>query len=117
MLKEKKDYEDRGILSTMFNETFLLNYLDFDLIDTKDKKETAIQLNEEAVIKRITENLMMRILELNPNLTEQQLKEMLAENYIKMRNRYATNTKQIEQLFCKNIKAYMEKLRSKEVHK
>ena len=59
----------------------------------------------------------MRILDLNPNITEQQLKEMLAESYIKMKGKYSSNIKQIEDLFERSIKLFMNNIRGIEVRK
>lgn len=116
--KEKKDYQDKGLLNTLFNETFLLNYLDFDLVITKDKREfTLEEMDQKEIVRRATENLMIRILELNPDMTEAQLKQLLAENYIKIKSIYSSNTKQIEEIFSRNIKAFVEKLRGKGIIK
>lgn len=108
---EKKDYEDKALLRSMYNESFLLNYLDFGLIETSDQKELMLNLEDKAMIKRITSNLVQRILELNPNMTEIELKKMLAEDYIKMTEKYSTNLKQLENLFDKNIRAFMNNIR------
>lgn len=116
-IKDRRDFEDKSLLLTMYNESFLLNYLDFDLIETKDKRKPMINLDDKEIIKRITDNLMLRILELNPNITEAQLKELLAENYIKMKGKYSSNTKQIEDLFSRSIKLFMNNIRGIEVRK
>ena len=116
-IKDKRDFEDKSLLLTMYNESFLLNYLDFDLIETKDPRKPMINLDDKEIIKRITDNLMLRILELNPNITELQLKELLAENYIKMKGKYSSNIKQIEDLFSRSIKLFMNNIRGIEVRK
>ena len=116
-IKDKRDFEDKSLLLTMYNESFLLNYLDFDLIETKDTTKPIINLDDKEIIKRITDNLMLRILELNPNITELQLKELLAENYIKMKGKYSSNIKQIEDLFSRSIKLFMNNIRGIEVRK
>ena len=69
-------------------------------------------MDNPEVIKKITNNLMLRILELNPNITEAQLKELLAENYITMKGKYSSNIKQIEDLFSRSIKLFMNNIRS-----
>ncbi len=111
--KEKRDYQDKGLLNTLYNETFLLNYLDFDLIKTKDKREISSGLEGKEMIQKITEMLMIRILELNPNMTEAQLKQLLAENYVKIKNMWASNTKQIEDIYTKKLKEFVEILKTK----
>jgi len=114
-IRDQRDYQDKSLLLTMYNESFLLNYLDFDLIETKDKSKPTIKLDDKEVIRKITNSLMLRILELNPNITEQQLKELLAENYIIMKGKYSSNVKQIEDLFTRSIKLFMNNIMSKEV--
>ena len=116
-IRDQRDYEDKSMLLTMYDENFLLNYLDFNLIETKDKIKPTIDLDDKKAIKKITDNLMLRILELNPNITEAQLKELLAENYIKMKGKYSSNIKQIEDLFSRNIKLFMNNIRGIEVRK
>lgn len=116
-LRDERDYEDKSLLLTLYNESFLLNYLDFELIETKDKTKPTIRLDDKKVVKRITDGLIMRILELNPNITEAQLKELLAENYIKMKGKYSSNTKQIEDLLERSIKLFMSNIRGIEVRK
>ena len=116
-IKDKRDFEDKSLLLTMYNESFLLNYLNFDLIETKDKRKPTINLEDKEIIKKITDNLMLRILELNPNMTEAQLKELLAESYIRMKGKYSSNTKQIEDLFSRSIKLFMNNIRGIEVRK
>ena len=116
-IKDQRDYEEKSLLLTMYNESFLLNYLDFDLIETKDKRKPTVNLDNSEIIKKITNNLMLRILELNPNITEAQLKELLAENYITMKGKYSSNTKQIEDLFSRSIKLFMNNIRGIEVRK
>lgn len=111
--KEKKDYEDKGLLSTLYNETFLLNYLNFDLVKTKDVRHNLAEVSEQDLSKKITEMLMMRILELNPTMTETELKELLAENFIKVKSKYSSSTKQIEEVFSRNLKEFVEKISSK----
>jgi len=111
--KEKKDYEDKGLLSTLYNETFLLNYLNFDLVKTKDFRHNLTEVSEQDLSKKITEMLMMRILELNPTMTEAELKELLAENFIKVKSKYSSSTKQIEDVFSRNLKEFVEKISSK----
>jgi len=120
--REKKDYEEKGLLNTLYDETFLLNYLNFDLIKTKDKREVSAGIEGKEMSQRITEMLMMRILELNPDMTEAQLKQLLAENYVKIKNMWASSTKQIEDLYTKNLKEFVEILKTKrgtneEIHK
>lgn len=116
-IRDQRDFEDKSLLLTMFNESFLLNYLDFNLIETKDKRKLMIQVDDKEIIKKITDNLMLRILELNPNITEAQLKELLAENYIRMKGKYSSNTKQVEELFSRSIKLFMNNIRGIEVRK
>ena len=116
-IRDHRDCEDKSLLLTMFNESFLLNYLDFNLIETKDKRKLMIQVDDKEIIKKITDNLMLRILELNPNITEAQLKELLAENYIRMKGKYSSNTKQVEELFSRSIKLFMNNIRGIEVRK
>ena len=68
------------------------------------------KINDENHLSTIK---VMRILELNPNMTEAELRQMLAENFIRIKSKYSSSTKQIEEIFTRNIKEFVEKLRAK----
>lgn len=112
--KENKNYEDKALLLSLYNETFLLNYLNFDLIKTKDPREMTTMVRDKEMIRKATVELIERIMELNPNMTEAQLREILAENYIRVKSKYSSSTKQIEEIFERNLRDFVKKIRSKE---
>ena len=43
IIRDERSYEDKSLLLTMYNESFLINYLNFDLIEKKDKTKPTIE--------------------------------------------------------------------------
>lgn len=113
--KEKKDYEDTGMLKNIYDETFLLNYISFDLLKTKEERSSISEISDKEMIKAMIKNLIEKILELNPDLTEAGLKELIAEKFASLRKKNQANLKQIEDIYKKKIKEYTEKIKLEKV--
>lgn len=114
-LKEKKDYEDTGVLKNLFDESFLINYIDFDLLKTKEERQNVSTVENSEMVRNITNSLIEKILELNPDMTESGLKEIIAEKYVNLRKKNQANIRQIEEIYKKKIKEYTEKIKLKKV--
>ncbi len=114
-LKDQKDYEDTGVLKNLFDESFLINYLDFDLLKTKEERPNVSTVQDKEITKSITNSLIEKILELNPDMTETGLKELIAEKYVNQRKKNQANIKQIEDIYKRKIKEYTEKIKLKKV--
>lgn len=114
-LKEKKDYEDTGVLKNLFDESFLINYIDFDLLKTKEERQNVSTVENSEIVRAITNSLIEKILELNPDMTEAGLKELIAEKYVNQRKKNQASIRQIEEIYRKKIREYTEKIKLKKV--
>ena len=82
----KRDYEEHGEAKKLANETFLLNYLIFNQINDKNKNKKNKKLKivdlDSIEQKLLTDSLIDKIIEINPELAESELKKMIIDRYI-----------------------------------
>ena len=113
-INEKKDYSDQGSLKKLVDENFLLNYLVVNTLD-KDYEEEVSKEKEEDKKKmreQLTEQLMEQIVSLNPDLTKEQIQQMIGEKYAAIQYRNMATIAGIQKIFRKHIDKYLEKLNS-----
>ena len=115
-VKEKKHYDDKGILKGLTDENFLLSYLNCDLIKAPNEIDKEYEIDKQELIKNMTNELISKILELNPDITEMQLREIVAEKYAELRKMNQLNLKKLEEIYRKHINMYMEKIEKKRVN-
>lgn len=102
----KKNYEDKEQVKTYLDDTFLLNYLTIDSITTTEKEE----LTKEDLSNKIAEDMVGKMLSLNSQLTEEQLKELVAKNYAKIKYKSVTNDGEIRKIFMAKMDKYIKKI-------
>jgi hypothetical protein len=100
--KQKRDYMDKGELKKFIDESFLLDYL------------TLCTLNEENVQQvgskeKALANLLDRIVNMNPDLSKQELQDMLGVAFDKAKARRVASKADIERIFRKYIDKFFDK--------
>ena len=110
--KDKKNYEETGILKEYVDETFLLDYVALSQLHDKGR-----ELESDAIIDDITDNLISRIVELNVNLSEEKLKDMVGEKIISYRNKKIASLSEIQNTISKQVKLYLEKIENHEIER
>ena len=101
--KKDKNYQDDGDLRSLFDETFLLNYL---AMCTLNKEQYSTKNLKEKVIDQV----IQKIVDLNANLTEDEIKSMVGEQYAIVRHRNAATTDGIVKVYRKHIDKYMNRI-------
>ena len=101
--KREKNYEDDGQLRGFFDETFLLDYLALctlnkDQYDTKNLKE------------RVMDQVIQKIVDLNSNLTEDEIKDMVGEQFTRVKYKNNATMEGISKVYKKHIDKYMNKI-------
>ena len=102
--KEKKDYQDKGQLKELIDQTFLLEYLTVNSINNGPDKD--VEQAKEAAISRMLD----KIIEMNPELTKKQLQDKLGNQYEKVKETRMASKKDIEKIFRKYIDKYFTKI-------
>lgn len=108
--KENKDYNEDGPLKKMLDESFLLDYLVLNSID-KDSSEN----NKNEVQEKIVDNMIEKVINLDPNISEEELKNVISKQYQVIKYKIVVNEKQIEKIFKKNIDKYLDKINNIEL--
>lgn len=102
-IEEKQDYMDNGELKQLIDETFLLQYLSMKTLD--DDKIENQETNEE--IKDImVEALIDKMLDMDVDLTEKQLKNMIATRYEVIKYKKMQIIKELQKIFKEHIEKY-----------
>ena len=61
--------------------------------------------------KELTEAMIERIIELNPDLTEKELKQMIMDKFVVMKTRKVISLKPVEDKFKEVMEQYMSKVK------
>ena len=100
-IKKTKDYEERGNIKGLIDETFLLEYLTVNTINNDE------ELTRDAKEKTLS-RMLDRIIDLNPELTKKELQEKLGLEFDKALVRRVATKSDIEKIFRKYIDKYFE---------
>ena len=60
------------------------------------------------MIQELTDALMEKIINLNPDLTDKELRELIAEKYMIIKSKKIISLKPVEDKFKQRIEKYME---------
>ena len=110
--EEQKDYMDNGNLKKMVDETFLLHYLTMQTLDNDDieeKKDT-----KEEMQKNVVDQMIDKMLEINENLSEEQIKNLIAAIYEVVKYKKLAVIQEIQKIFRDHIKSYMKRIGNRE---
>lgn len=110
--EEQKDYMDNGNLKKMVDETFLLHYLTMKTLDNDDieeKKDT-----KEEMQKIVIDQMIDKMLEINENLSEEQIKNLIAAKYEVIKYKKLAVIQEIQKIFREHIKSYMKRIGNRE---
>ena len=114
-VNETSNYEEKGIVKELVDEDiFLLHSIlrKSDNSDTlKGKAKTAVE--DKKMAKELTDAMIERIIELNPDMTEKELNKLIAEKILIMKTKKLISLKPIEDRFKERIEKYM--IQAKEV--
>ena len=103
--KEQKDYYDEGKMKGLIDETFLLDYLTISSLN-KEEDSDEVEAAKEKTISRMLD----KIIDLNPELTKQQLQNKLGEKFDKIKTVKMSSKKDIEKIFRKYLDRYLDKI-------
>lgn len=104
-VKDNQNFSDNNELKQLVDETFLLNYL---IIETLD--ETAEEKEEKAdkVKQELTNQIIEKLVYINGNLSEEQLKDMITDKYAIVKHKNMANIAEIQQIFKEHINKYIK---------
>ncbi len=111
-LKAQKEYEEKGIAKELIDEDFFVKYLIFNSINfqSSNSRKLKSSLLDDKERKELTDKLIEKLININPEMTDQDLKKIIAEKYISYRSKKDISLKPLEDEFNKRIKEYLEKI-------
>ena len=108
-----KEYEEKALSKILVDDDIFLMHLIFKNHEEQQKskgpKKTAIE--DKNAKKELTDALLERIIELNPELTDKQLKELIADKYMVMKTKRVISLKPVEDRFKDRIDRYMNQIK------
>lgn len=107
--KKDKKYDDESELRGFFDDTFLLNYL---AMCTLNKDEYSTKNAKEKVMKQV----IQKIIDLNATLTEEELKNMVGEQFTLVRYKNNATYDGISKVYRRHIDKYFNKINNSKLN-
>lgn len=101
-----KEYMDKGKSKKFIDDTFLLDYLVMQCVENPELKKK----HKKEIIERLVANMVEKTIDVNDQLTEQQLKDLVARQFKVIKYKKQTTNKEIQEVFKKYITKYVQKI-------
>ena len=106
--KENKDYYDNSKLKQYYDESFLLDYLVLNTLDENKFKDSSV--SKEEIKERLVGNIVEKIIDIDNQISEEQLSEIVAKQFVVIKNKYVASDNKIKEIFHNAINKYMNKI-------
>ena len=106
--KEKKDYYDSNKLKQYYDESFLLDYLVLNTLD--ENKVEDMSVSKEEIKERLVGNIVEKIIDIDNKISEEQLSEIVAKQFVVIKNKYVASDNKIKEIYHNAINKYMDKI-------
>lgn len=112
-ITQKRSITDEGLTKKLVDEDFYLCYLIFNVLnkqvkDGNNSKRTELDRNEK---EDITNKLIENIIEINPEMAEQELKRLIVDRYVVLKNKEVISLKPLERKFKEKINQYLTRVK------
>ena len=108
----EEKYEEVGMTKTLVNEDFYFLHLIFKdalkKVKYKGKTKSAAELKKEKdEMQDLFREIIDKMLETSPELTEEDIQQLISERFIKIQNKRVISLEIIEQKFKERIDKYL----------
>lgn len=103
-IKDDKDYTDNGDLKNLMDQSFYLNYLIMETLNKEPNEEVKTE-----VANQVVHNMVNQLMELDSNLSVDQVKDMVGEQFVKIKYKKVVDTSEIEHIYKDAIGKYVMK--------
>lgn len=112
-ITHKRKYEDEGITKKLVDEDFYLCYLIFNALNNQTNNQTKAKRTEleKKEKEEMTKKLIDNIIELNPEFAEQELKKLIVDRYVVLKNKETLSLKPIEKKYKEKINQYLTRVK------
>ena len=108
--KNNTDYFDNSDLKKCIDESFLLDYLVLNSLDSEKE-----DVNKEELSEKIVGNMIEKVMNMDASMDEKKLKDMVDKQYSIIKYKTVVNEKQIEKTFKKYIDKYLDDIKLLEI--
>ena len=106
-VEENEDYMEQGEKKKLFDETFMLQYL---IMKTLDQDEAENEGTREEVKETILEQMVNNLVDMDQDLTEEELNKLIANKYEVIKYKKMEAIKEIQKIFREHIDKYLSKV-------
>lgn len=106
--KEKKSYKDNSNLKKYIDETFLLDYLVIDSLDSDISKQE--QNDSEEMQEKLIGNLVSKMIDIDDKISEEKLQNLVAKQYTVIKYKNVTSENNIKKIFREQIDKYVKNI-------
>lgn len=107
-----KEYEDKGTLKELMDQSFLLNCLIMNTLE----KETVTEEEKEQLQKEVASQSIQQLMSLG-KISLDEIVKLIGDEYVKVKYKKVLDTSEIERTYKKAISNYMEKIEHLKVMK
>lgn len=100
-----KEYEDKGTLKELMDQSFLLNCLIMNTLE----KETVTEEEKEQLQKEVASQSIQQLMSLG-KISLDEIVKLIGDEYVKVKYKKVLDTSEIERTYKKAISNYMEKI-------
>ena len=108
--EDNKDYMDNGQLKKMMDEAFLLQYLAMKTLDEDNMEK---QDTKKEIKGIVVEQMLDKMLDIDEDITEEQLRQLVAEKYEVIKYKKMAVLQDIQKIFKKYIDRYEDMVEMK----
>lgn len=106
---ESSEFEEKGMVKKLLDEDIFLMHSIFKSTDLENqfKGKAKAAIEDKKVTKELTDALIEKIIELNPDMSEKDINKLIADKLLVMKTRKLISLKPIEDKFKEKIDKYM----------
>lgn len=105
--KKNKVIREDDTLRQYFDEIFMLGYLALNEVNNEESKEMKENLSE-----KLAGSMVEKMMDLNENLSEEQLKEIISNQFSQIKFKRIASEKEIQDKFRVSIDKYLDKVKN-----
>lgn len=109
MTNESSEFEEKGMVKKLLDEDIFLMHSIFKSTDLENqfKGKAKAAIEDKKVTKELTDALIEKIIELNPDMSEKDINKLITDKLLVMKTRKLISLKPIEDKFKEKIDKYM----------
>lgn len=104
-----RQYKEKGKAKKYADETFLLDYLILQNVENPELRKK----HKKEILEQLVANMVERMIDVNEQLTEEQLKNIVSKQYTIVKYKKQITNKEIQDIFKKYISRYVKKINAK----